>query len=33
LTPPAVRPETRYFCRNRNSTTTGTDTMLDPAAN
>ena len=28
----AVRPETRYFCRNRNSNTTGIATMIDPAA-
>jgi len=27
-----MSPETRYFRRYRNSSTTGIDTMIDPAA-
>ena len=32
LTPPAVRPETMYFCRYWNSRITGTAAITEPAA-
>ena len=32
MTLPAVRPDTRYFCRYRNRITTGSDTITEPAA-